>query len=33
VQLFSALKRVGLDDAHARLEGWLAPRADANPPV
>jgi GTP-binding protein len=26
-QLFSALKRVGLDEAHARLEGWLA--ADA----
>ncbi len=25
VQLFSALKRVGLDDAHALIEGWLRP--------
>jgi len=24
-QLFSALKRVGLDEAHARIEGWLVP--------
>ncbi len=24
VQLFSALKRVGLDDAHVLIEGWLA---------
>jgi GTP-binding protein len=33
VQLFSALKRVGLDEAHARLEGWLAAQPGANPPV
>jgi len=26
-QLFSALKRVGLDEAHARIEGWLVPDA------
>jgi GTP-binding protein len=26
VQLFSALKRVGIDDAHATLESWLAPQ-------
>ncbi|MGN6315339.1 ribosome biogenesis GTP-binding protein YihA/YsxC [Trinickia sp.] len=26
-QLFSALKRVGLDEAHERLEGWLLPNA------
>ncbi|WDD96082.1 ribosome biogenesis GTP-binding protein YihA/YsxC [Burkholderia sp. FERM BP-3421] len=25
VQLFSALKRVGLDDAHALIESWLRP--------
>nr|WP_297461159.1 ribosome biogenesis GTP-binding protein YihA/YsxC [uncultured Halomonas sp.] len=25
VQLFSALKRQGLDEARARLDGWLAP--------
>jgi GTP-binding protein len=24
VQLFSALKRTGLDDAHARIENWLS---------
>lgn len=29
VQLFSALKRVGLDDAHARIENWLKPVAQA----
>lgn len=28
-QLFSALKRVGLDEAHALIEAWVAPRADA----
>jgi GTP-binding protein len=27
VQLFSALKRVGLDDAHALIEGWLADKS------
>jgi len=29
-QLFSALKRVGLDEAHAVIEGWIAPAADAS---
>ncbi|WP_322107345.1 ribosome biogenesis GTP-binding protein YihA/YsxC [Paraburkholderia sp. J41] len=28
-QLFSALKRVGLDEAHAVIEGWIAPKATA----
>ncbi len=28
-QLFSALKRVGLDEAHALIESWLVPPADA----
>ena len=28
VQLFSALKRVGIDDAHATLEHWLAPQPE-----
>jgi GTP-binding protein len=27
-QLFSALKRVGIDDAHATLEHWLAPQPE-----
>lgn len=27
-QLFSALKRVGLDEAHAVIESWIAPQAD-----
>lgn len=27
VQLFSALKRQGLDEAQARLDGWLAPES------
>ncbi|AJK44827.1 ribosome biogenesis GTP-binding protein YihA/YsxC [Burkholderia plantarii] len=27
VQLFSALKRTGLDEAHALIEGWLRPSA------
>ncbi|MEJ2768576.1 ribosome biogenesis GTP-binding protein YihA/YsxC [Mycetohabitans sp. B46] len=27
LQLFSALKRIGLDQAHTRLEHWLAPDA------
>lgn len=27
-QLFSALKRVGLDEAHALIENWLVPPAD-----
>lgn len=27
-QLFSALKRVGLDEAHALIESWLVPAAD-----
>lgn len=26
-QLFSALKRVGLDEAHALIESWIAPKA------
>lgn len=26
-QLFSALKRVGLDEAHAVIESWIAPKA------
>src|SRR5271156_3223105 len=29
VQLFSALKRVGLDEAHALVEGWLSARGNA----
>jgi len=27
-QLFSALKRVGLDEAHAVIESWIAPQSD-----
>jgi GTP-binding protein len=27
-QLFSALKRVGLDEAHAVIEDWIVPQAD-----
>ena len=31
VQLFSALKRTGLDEAHALIESWVRPSAaDAN---
>jgi GTP-binding protein len=26
-QLFSALKRVGIDEAHELVEGWLIPKA------
>jgi GTP-binding protein len=26
VQLFSAMKRVGLDEAHAKIESWLIPQ-------
>jgi GTP-binding protein len=29
-QLFSALKRVGLDEAHAVIENWIVPPADAS---
>jgi GTP-binding protein len=29
VQLFSALKRVGLDEAHELIEGWLIPKDTA----
>ncbi|HTR07759.1 MAG TPA: ribosome biogenesis GTP-binding protein YihA/YsxC [Paraburkholderia sp.] len=28
-QLFSALKRVGLDEAHAVIESWIVPQVDA----
>ncbi|WP_213299022.1 ribosome biogenesis GTP-binding protein YihA/YsxC [Paraburkholderia sacchari] len=28
-QLFSALKRVGLDEAHAVIESWIAPQAES----
>ncbi|WP_321846218.1 ribosome biogenesis GTP-binding protein YihA/YsxC [Paraburkholderia bannensis] len=28
VQLFSALKRVGLDEAHAVIESWIAPQTN-----
>ncbi|HEY3597330.1 MAG TPA: ribosome biogenesis GTP-binding protein YihA/YsxC [Paraburkholderia sp.] len=27
VQLFSALKRIGLEEAHALIESWIAPKA------
>jgi GTP-binding protein len=27
LQLFSALKRVGLDEAHEKIESWLIPKA------
>jgi GTP-binding protein len=32
VQLFSALKRTGLDEAHALIEGWLAADRDEAAP-
>jgi GTP-binding protein len=31
-QLFSALKRIGLDEAHALIESWLVPPSDAGIP-
>jgi GTP-binding protein len=32
VQLFSALKRVGIDEAHALVEGWLSARGNDETP-
>jgi GTP-binding protein len=36
-QLFSALKRIGLDEAHELIESWVAPEAagdaDASTPA